>query len=62
MPIDVPIDTSGRMQTQAGDVFIFVFAEKAKKGKSSNQLKTPQMVPNLDKNGTPTWVKGDYAK
>jgi hypothetical protein len=50
------------MQTQAGDVFIFVFAEKAKKGKSSNQLKTPQMVPNLDKNGTSTWVKDDYAK
>jgi serine/threonine protein kinase len=54
------IDTYGQMQTLAGDAFKLI-AEKAQKEKRS-QWKPPQMVPVLDDNGTPIWVKGEYQK
>ncbi|KAI2492666.1 serine/threonine kinase [Fragilaria crotonensis] len=54
------IDTYGQVQTLAGGAFKFR-AEKARKEKRS-QWMPPQMVPVLDENGTPIWVKGEYAK
>ncbi|KAI2503228.1 hypothetical protein MHU86_11251 [Fragilaria crotonensis] len=54
------IDTYGQVQRLAGDAFKFI-AEKARKEKRS-QWMPPQMVPVLDQNGTPIWVKGKYAK
>jgi hypothetical protein len=54
------IDTYGQMQALAGDAFKFI-AEMAKKLKRS-QWMPPQMVPVMDKNGTPIWVKCTYAK
>ena len=54
------IDTYGQMQTLAGDAFKLI-AEKAQKEKRS-QWKPPRMVPVIDDNGTPIWVKGEYQK
>ncbi len=54
----MPIDTFGEMITITGDAFK-VIAEKAK---SESKWKPPVMVPVLDQNGTPLWVKGEYKK
>lgn len=53
------IDAYGQMQTLAGYAFTFI-AEEAKKEMRSQWMR-PQMVPVLDQNGTPIWVKGEYT-
>lgn len=53
-------DTYGPVRELAGDAFKLI-AEKAKMEKNW-QWKPPNMVPVLNKDGTPIWVKGEFQK
>jgi hypothetical protein len=57
----VTIDTSVRMQELAGGAFKMI-ADKAKKEKRSHLWMPPVMVPVLNENGTPIWVKKEFEK
>ncbi|KAI2491606.1 serine/threonine kinase [Fragilaria crotonensis] len=56
-----PFEACDEMQELTGDAYKLI-AEKAKKVKRRHLWMPPKMVPVLNKDGAPIWVKGEYAK